>query len=176
MFRMRPHDRQSNTSRFWRIAAGSVAVSALLFGTVAGTADAAAASPATSPTISSVSFGGTAGSGKASPTITIDGSGFGSEPLGVPDNVTSCGTYTDNGDVYENELSFLDVSNFRAGYSDNSGASCIGIKVQSWSNNQVVLQFGNAYGTFQHWYLSNGDSYDVYIWGYGWGGLVSGLS
>jgi hypothetical protein len=145
----------------------------------------AAAAPAVSaaptsaprPSISSVSFSGTPGPGVASPTITITGSNFGATaPAGTSNNTTGCGPYTANGEVYGGKLYFTDDANFEAGYGNSSGADCIGIIVASWSPTKVVLQFGNAYGTFAHWYLTNGDGYALSLKSALWGGTVSGLS
>lgn len=167
---------------------GGLAVAAALLGSLAGlspanaaskpaTARAAALTPAPQPSISSVSFSGTSGPGVASPAITITGSNFGTRaPAGTSDNSTSCGPYTANGDVYGSKLYFADDTNFEAGYKNSSGATCIGIIVESWSATQVVLQFGNAYGTFAHWYLSNGDGYAISVKNGIFGGTVSGLS
>jgi hypothetical protein len=174
-------------ARRYAIIAGGLAVTAALLGSLAGLGPANAASKtatgagalssAPQPSISSVSFSGTSGSGVASPTITITGSHFGSSaPAGTSDDSTSCGPYTANGDVYGNKLYFVDDTNFEAGYSNSSGATCVGIIVDSWSATQVVLQFGNAYGTFDHWYLSNGDGYAISLKNGLWGGTVSGLS
>jgi hypothetical protein len=135
------------------------------------------AASASQPGVSSVSFSGTGGPGVASPTITITGSHFGAAaPKGTSDNSTSCGPYTANGDVYGSKLYFVDDGNFEAGYNDSSGATCIGIIVVSWSPSKVVLKFGNSYGTFAHWYLTNGDGYAISIKSAIWGGAVSGLS
>ncbi|MER6767070.1 MULTISPECIES: hypothetical protein [Amycolatopsis] len=137
-----------------------------------------AASAATRPSIASVSFSGSGGSGVASPTITLTGSGFGAAPPpSTPDNVTSCGTYTNNGFVFGNQFHFLDDNNFEAGASNPDGsANCIGIIPLSWNDSQVVLRFGNAYGTFAHWYLSNGDGYAISAKDGLFGGTVSGLN
>lgn len=151
-----------------------VVMAGAVMAAITGTAIAASASP---PGITSVSFSGTAGSGVASPTVTLTGSGFGkTAPTGTSDNSTSCGPYTANGDVYGGKLYFADDGNFEAGYSSSSGANCIGLIVVSWSSTKVVLQFGNAYGTFAYWYLSNGDGYAISIKSAIWGGTVSGLT
>jgi hypothetical protein len=136
------------------------------------------AASAEQPSIASVSFTGTAGGGVASPTITMTGSHFGARPpSGTSDNSTSCGPYTANGEVYGRKLYFVDDRNFIAGYSTRSGgAACIGMIVKSWSPGRVVLQFGNAYGTFDHWYLSDGDGYAISVRHGIYGGTVKGLS
>ncbi len=87
-----------------------------------------------------------------------------------------CGPYTANGEVYGGKLYFTDDANFEAGFSNSGGADCVGIIVVSWSSTKVVLRFGNAYGTFDHWYLTNGDGYAISIKSAIWGGTVSGLS
>lgn len=155
------------------LAKGAVVVGAAM-GSVVGTAVATSASL---PGITSVSFSGTSGPGVASPTITITGSNFGTTaPAGTSDDSTSCGAYTANGKAYGSKLYIVDDGNFEAGYSDGSGANCIGIIVVSWTPTKVVLKFGNAYGTFGHWYLTNSDGYAISVKKAIWGGTVSGLS
>jgi hypothetical protein len=162
----------------WRPAAAVLAAATAALALATGPALAATAAPAAPrPAISSVSFSGTHGPGVASPTITITGSGFGvTAPPGTSDNSTSCGSYTANGDVYGSKFYFTDDANFEAGFSNSGGADCVGIMVVSWSPTLVVLKFGNAYGTFDHWYLTNGDGYAVSVRTAIWGGIVSGLS
>lgn len=164
----------------WRSAAAVLAAAitaALALATIPALTASAALAAAPRPSISSVSFSGTHGPGVASPTITVTGSGFGaSAPAGTSDNTTSCGPYTANGKVYGSKLYFLDDANFEAGFSNSGGADCVGIIVASWSPTKVVLQFGNAYGTFDHWYLSNGDGYALSVKTALWGGTVSGLN
>ena len=129
------------------------------------------------PFIQSVTFSGTGGSGQPSPTITITGSHFGlTAPTGNSNNSTGCGPYTANGNVYGAKLYFEDNTNFEAGFGTPPGADCVGVVVVSWAPTRVVLQFGNAYGTFDHWYLSNGDGYALSLKTALFGGTVSGLS
>ena len=121
-----------------------------------------------------MSFSGIHGPGVDSPTITITGSRFGTTaPPGTSDNTTGCGPYTANGDVYGSKLYFTDDANFEAGYSNSGGTDCVGMIVVSWSSTKVVLKFGNAYGTFAHWYLTNGDGYALSLKSALWGGTVS---
>ena len=165
----------------WRPAAAVLAAAATTAALALATVPAVAASTARAstvrPSISSISFSGTHGPGVASPTITVTGSRFGTTaPLGTSNNVTSCGTYTANGDVYGGKLYFTDNAHFEAGYSNSSGADCIGIIVVSWSATKVVLEFGNSYGSFDHWYLTNGDGFAISIKTAIGGGTVSGLS
>jgi hypothetical protein len=137
---------------------------------------ATASASAVLPSISGVSFTGTAGSGVASPTVTITGAHFGSAPAGTSDATTTCGGYSANGDVYNTRLYFVDDNDFIAGYGTPTAASCIGVTVESWTSKKIVLAFGNAYGTFAHWYLSNGDGFAISVKGAIFGGDVSGLS
>jgi hypothetical protein len=164
----------------WRPAAAvlvAAATAALALAAVPALTASAARAPAPRPSIASVSFSGTHGPGVASPTITVTGSRFGATaPPGTSDATTSCGAYTANGKVYGGKLYFTDNANFEAGYSNSAGADCIGIIVVSWSSTKVVLQFGNSYGSFAHWYLTNGDGFAVSIKTAIGGGTVSGLS
>jgi len=163
----------------WRPAAAVLAASAaaLALATAPALTASAALASAPRPAISSVSFSGTHGPGVPSPTITITGSQFGATaPAGTSNATTSCGTYTANGKVYGGKLYLTDDANFEAGFSNSGGADCVGIIVVSWSPTKVVLQFGNAYGTFDHWFLTNGDGYALSVKTALWGGTVSGLS
>jgi hypothetical protein len=162
----------------WRPAAAVLAAAAALaLAAIPAFAATASLASAPRPGIASVSFSGTSGPGVASPTITITGSRLGTTaPAGTSDNTTGCGPYTANGEVYGSKLYFTGDANFEAGFSNSSGADCVGIIVVSWSSTKVVLQFGNAYGTFDHWYLTNGDGYAISIKTAIWGGTVSGLS
>ena len=144
---------------------------------VLGTATAASAVTPAQTTITAVTFSGTQGSGVASPTVTITGSHFGvAPPVGTSDNATFCGDYSANGSVFGNKLYFMDDNNFEAGYGTSPSGNCVGIIIDSWGPKQIVLSFGNAYGSFAHWYLSNGDGFAISIKNGIFGGTVSGLS
>ncbi len=103
-----------------------------------------AASPADSgpaPTITSVTFAGSADN----PTITINGSGFGSAPA-----AQAPGCYS-GGAVYGADLSIVDDNpshSFQAGYTGN----CIGLVNLSYSDTQVSYQFGNGYSGYRSYY------------------------
>jgi hypothetical protein len=159
------------------LAATALTLTVGLAATAVSAEASTSAATTTRPSISAASFTGYYGTGApASPTVTLTGTNFGTTaPAGTSDNTTSCGTYTANGQVYGSELYVVDDNNFEAGYSTVNSADCIGISVVSWSNTQVVLKFGNAYGTFAHWYLSNGDGYALSVNGAIFGGTVSGL-
>ena len=164
----------------WRPVAVAVLAAAAIAALALATVPAVSASTARAaarPSISTISFSGTQGPGVASPTVTITGTHFGAAaPPGTSNSVTSCGTYTANGDVYGSKLYFTANAHFEAGYSTSSSADCIGIIVVSWSATKVVLKFGNSYGSFAHWYLSNGDGFAVSIKTAIGGGAVSGLT
>ena len=61
------------------------------------------------------------------------------------------------------KLAFTGDANFEAGSSNSGGAGCAGITVVSWSSTKVVPNLGNAYGTFDHRYLTHGDGYAISI-------------
>jgi hypothetical protein len=164
----------------WRLKAAvltaAAAAAAVTPATVPVLTASAALASAPRPSISSVSFTGTTApawprrrSPSPAPTSV-------SRPRQGPrTNTTSCGPYTANRKVYSNKLYFTDDANFEAGFSTSGGADCAGIIVVSWSPAKVVLQFGNAYGTFDHRYLTNGDGYAISVKTTLWGGAVSGL-
>ena len=158
-----------------RTVTRGVVAASLAFVTIVG--GAGVASAAQRPAIASVTFSGTAGPNQASPTITITGTQFGNRPPRGNDNsTTSCGPYAANGKLYGSKLYFQDNGNFEAGFGTPPTGDCVGIIVVSWSSTQVVLQFGNSYGGFDHWYLSNGDGFAISIKTALWGGTVSGLT
>ena len=163
--------------RPWAAVLAAAAIAALALATAPAVTAATARAAAVRPSISAISFSGTHGPGVASPTVTITGTHFGAAaPPGTSNAVTSCGTYTANGKVYGSKLYFTDNANFEAGFSTSSSADCIGIIVVSWSATKVVLKFGNSYGSFDHWFLSNGDGFAVSMKTAIGGGTVSGLS
>lgn len=150
------------------------AICALGVAAMSGAASAAASS--SSFHVTSVTFSGDSGQGP-SPTVTINGSGFGAAPKGTSDNSTSCGDYTANGDVFGNKLyTYDDTDGFSAGYSNKTSATCVGIVVSSWTSTKIVFTWGNAYGSYTDWWVNNGDNYVFALKGYLWGGVVSGLA
>lgn len=142
----------------------------VLGGPSLGPTSAATSSPPPPPAITAVRFTGTS----AAPTVIISGQGFGtSAPTGTPNNTTSCGGYASNGDDYGTNLWFIDNGNFSAGAGTSPKGSCIGITVLSWSDNQVTYQFGDAYNSFDHWYISSGDQYTLSLDGVPYSATVS---
>jgi hypothetical protein len=146
-------------------AAGLVASGLVASGAMLGSLPAGAAGPV----ISAVAFTGNS----ASNTITVTGTGFGSNPpSGEDDDVTSCGTYTDNGKVYANML-YFEGATFEAGSGFPDEGDCVGIIVERWSDTQAVLQFGNAYNTFGGWNIQSGQSFTLHLKGTTFTGSVS---
>jgi hypothetical protein len=107
--------------------------------------------------------------------VIVTGTGFGSTPpAGQPDNSTNCGSYVNNGNDYgPTNLWFEDIGNFAAGNGTPPNGSCVGIIVLSWSTDQVIYQFGSAYNSFDHWYISTGDQYDVWVNGVEYSGTAN---
>lgn len=93
------------------------------------------------------------------PTITITGPGFGSEPSGTSDQQNTCGNYPGNGDTYGDSGFYLKTPYFAAG----STGACTGIVIEQWSQYKIVFKFGTSYNSYDHWYISNGDSYTIAI-------------
>jgi hypothetical protein len=122
------------------------------------------------PVISKVTFTGNT----AKPVITIKGSKFGAKPAGMPDKNTSCGAYKKNGDLFgPSNLWFEDVGNFLAGQGTPPTGACIGIVVTKWSSTKVVMHFGVAYDSFDHWFITQGDSYVISLKGVQASGVVN---
>jgi hypothetical protein len=75
--------------------------------------------------------------------------------------------------LWASNLWFRDGENFGAGIGNPPNGTCVGIIVLYWSANQVVYQFGNAYNSFDHWYISTGDQYTLCVKGVNYSGTVS---
>jgi sugar lactone lactonase YvrE len=90
---------------------------------------------ATTPTanVTSVSFTGSLDN----PTITIDGSGFGTEPTGSSPGCSA------SGENYP--FSEFTISDEQFGWQAGIAGDCIGFNVTSYSSTQVVATFGNWY-------------------------------
>ena len=115
----------------------------------------------TAPTINSVVFSGSS----ASPAVTINGAGFGTEPTGQPAN---CSTSGDDFDT--NRLWLQDGTGWTAGQFGD----CIGLIVGSWTNTSITYTFGSGYPTFGT--LNNGDSYSLAVQGAMTSATVTGLT
>ncbi len=122
------------------------------------------------PTISSVTIAGTL----AAPTVTVSGSGFGTEGDLVPPGPTSALSYcpnTDTGFDYDNDFSLSDVP---AGWAAGQGGNCTGVSISSYSTGQITFTFGNGYGTGSNQYgaLSPGDAFTMTVLGTTFNGTV----
>jgi YVTN family beta-propeller protein len=116
----------------------------------------------TAPTISAVTFAGT----PASPTVTVWGSGFGTEAdLGAPvpayDNQT--------GSDYGQQLYLLD--GFGAGEGDGPFGDDVGVSISSYSDDQITFAFGSAYPSYGE--VDPGDNFSVTVLGTIFNGTVS---
>jgi hypothetical protein len=84
----------------------------------------------------------------SNPTITIDGSGFGSQPSGVPSSCSATGD-----DYMFSQFVLWDVEQgWQVGYPGD----CIGMQVSSWTPTQVVFTFGSFYSEYNP--ISVGDT------------------
>ncbi len=122
--------------------------------------------------IDSVTFSGSA----ADPTVTIYGSGFGSEPV-----ATSQADYPYTGLDYGTNLHITDRSNvpmFDAGYDDPSHGAhdLLGLIVTSYSENLISYTFGSNYGITAALYsilqLNQRDTFTAYAAGASFDGTV----
>jgi hypothetical protein len=111
------------------------------------------------PTISSVTFTGS----PSSPTVTVSGSNLGSAPGGGP---AGCSTTGDN--YPGNSLTFGDTT---GAWGAGTGGDCIGIVVSSYTNSQVVYQFGSGYNTYGT--ANSGDAYTLTVQGLAFSGTVN---
>ncbi len=117
------------------------------------------------PSISSVAISG----GLATPTVTVTGSGFGTEDdLGSP-VPAYCGN---TGFDYDNNFYLLD--GWGAGQGSGPFGDCTGVSITSYSNTQVTFTFGSGYGTGNNQYgvLSPGDSFQMNVLGTTFDGTV----
>ena len=159
----------------WRVAAAVMMGAGLLVGAV-GTAVVGTAGPAGAETavISAVTFGGT----PASPTVTVWGSGFGSESdLGTPQpagGTSDCVYPPYTGSDYTNNLYLTeDTQGWSAGQGSDGGGDCIGLLISSYSDNQITFGLGSGYALAGYGQVKNGDSYSVTLLGVTYSGTVA---
>jgi hypothetical protein len=113
------------------------------------------------PTITSVALTGT----ETTPTITIKGTNFGTEPPGTP-------IIGDTGDNFGTALWFRDDSvGWDAGYGPDSNQ--IGLVVSSYTPTRIVFQFGSFYNFANVFVLHSGDSYSMNVLGTSLSGVAS---
>ena len=120
------------------------------------------------PTISSVAITGSL----FNPTVTVTGSGFGTEDdLGSP-VPAYCGN---TGFDYDNNFSLTD--GWGAGLGSGPFGDCTGVSISSYSDTHVTFTFGNGYGNGNGQYgsLSSGDSFQMNVLGADFNGTVPTL-
>lgn len=100
------------------------------------------------------------------PTVIVDGSGFGSAPVGVPVGSGSTGD-----DFVGGQLTFNnDAQSWQAGSPGNS----LGLILSSYTSNQAIFGFGSALsGNNPAYSLNAGDSYRVSVNGANSNGTVN---
>ncbi len=110
------------------------------------------------PSISGVSFSG----GPSNPTLTVTGSGFGTQAaLGTPQ--TTCGPPT-SGFNYGSNLYVFDHTGFwSAGQGPPAACNFVGLVVTSYSDTQIVFKYDSLYPAYG--YLNSGDSVTVNVLG-----------
>lgn len=93
-----------------------------------------------------------------------------------PDNHTSCGPSTANGDVYGDKFYFFDDTNvWEAGFGSHKGANCIGITISSWHLSRWYSSLA-APSVPRRLVRRNHDNYALAVKGFLWGGVVHGLT
>jgi YVTN family beta-propeller protein len=176
MGKMHEGSRQLFTGRSlgrWRVPASVILGAGLLIGAV-GTAVVGTAGPAGAQTVTAVTFGGT----PASPTITVWGSGFGSESdLGTPQpagGTSDCVYPPYTGSDYTNNLYFAENSQgWTAGQGSGGGGDCVGLLISSYSDNQITFGLGSGYTLAGYGQVHNGDSYALTVLGATLSGTVA---
>ena len=114
--------------------------------------------------VTSVQFTGTA----SNPTVTITGSNFGTIPPAAPSSPLSCVPGDTSYDYGTSGLWFNDpTQGWRAGQIGD----CIGLIVNSYTNTQIVYQFGADYSRYGP--VTKGDAYTLTIWGVSHSGTVA---
>jgi hypothetical protein len=117
---------------------------------------------ATAPTISAVTFSGA----PAAPTVTVQGSGFGTEAdLGTPVPAYDGYTGSDYGQL------FYLLDGFGAGEGDGPYGDDVGLSISSYSNNQITFTFGSGYPSYGE--ANSGDSFSMTVLGTTFNGTVS---
>jgi YVTN family beta-propeller protein len=116
----------------------------------------------TAPTISAVTFSGT----PAAPTVTVWGSGFGTEAdLGTPVPAYGGGTGSDFG------TQFFLLAGFGAGEGAGPYGDFVGLDVSSYSDDQITFTFGSQYANYGP--LSQGEPFSVTLLGTTFNGTAS---
>jgi len=112
--------------------------------------------PESPPTITSVSFTGSS----AAPTITVNGSGFGSVPPSASPGCDASGT-----EYVNDDLTVVDnTGNWLAGVP----GACVSLANVSWTNTQIQFNLAGEYGSTSggvDWVLNPGDNVTVQVVG-----------
>jgi hypothetical protein len=106
------------------------------------------------PKITSVVFTGT----PAEPTVTVNGSSFGTVPPANPPEPLSC-VPGDTSFDYGTSLMFTDSTK---GWTAGQTGDCIGLRVISYTSTKVVLQFGADYVKYGQ--VTAADAYKLTLW------------
>ena len=144
-------------------AAGGVAMALTMVAAPFGAGAAQASPRATPATITSVTFA-LAG---ATPTVTVNGSNFGSLPKANPSTPVACTAGSTGYDYGPAGLWFSDkTKGWTAGQykpKQNAGYDCIGLLVSEFTGTQIVFTFGSYYG--QYGPLQPGDKWRLHVRG-----------
>jgi hypothetical protein len=99
----------------------------------------------------------TLGGDPAAPTVTVRGSGFGTES----DLGTAIPAYcSETGSDYASNFYFSDLSDgWAAGQGSGPVGDCIGVFIVSYSDSQITFGFGNGYGNGAYGAVANGDHF-----------------
>ena len=120
------------------------------------------------PTISSVTLSGS----PAAPTVTVSGTGFGSEAdLGTATAPFVCGSAT--GLNYGNNFNFSDGTDLPEGsWQGGQGPDdCVGVLISSYSNTRITYTFGSGYSGFAG--VRTGDGFSMTVLGTTFYGVAS---
>ena len=122
--------------------------------------------------ITGVSFGGT----EASPTITVSGSGFGTQSdIGTPNaasDTQNCSPAT--GSDYGSNMYIYDETDpsyFVAGLGPPNLAA-VGVIITTYTDSEIVFTLGSCYGQ-NGWVFAPGDSFTMYVLGAQYSASVS---
>ena len=131
----------------------------------------AQAKPATA-TITSVTFGGT----QAAPTITVSGSGFGTESdIGTPNAASDTqGCSPATGYDYGTNMYIYDETDptyFVAGLGPPNLAA-VGVNITTYTDSEIVFTPGSCYGQ-NGWTFAPGDNFTMYVLSGQYSGNVS---
>jgi hypothetical protein len=115
------------------------------------------------PKITSVAFTGT----PSNPTVTINGSNFGTQPPPNPSTPLNC-VPGDTSFDYGTSLLFNDSTR---GWTAGKTGDCIGLVVSSYTITKIVYQFGADYANFAQ--VTAGDTYKLKVWSATYKGTVT---